>query len=67
MDKVGCFLIGLVLALNVTIGAWSVIQILSWFGKSIPVWGAVLSGLFVGEFSIPIAVVGWVLRACGVF
>lgn len=67
MGKVGCFLIGLVLAINVTVGAWSVIQILSWFGKSIPIWGAVLSGLFIGEFSIPVAVVGWVLRVCGVF
>lgn len=67
MGKVGCLFLSLVLAINVTVGAWSVLQILSWFGKSIPIWGAILSGLFVGEFSIPVAVVGWVLRACGVF
>jgi hypothetical protein len=65
MTKIGCFLF--IIALNLTVGTWSVIQILSWFGKTIPLWGSVLIGLFIGEFSVPIAIVGWLLRICGVF
>lgn len=55
------------LILNITVGAWSVIEILSWFGKSIPLWANALIGLFVGEFSIPVAIIGWILKICGVF
>jgi len=59
------FLIAIVI--NITVGAWSVIEILSWFGKSIPIWADVLIGLFLGEVSIPIAIVGYLLRIFGVF
>ena len=57
----------ILLAINVSVGAWSVAQILSWMGKSIPLLGSVVIGLFVGEFSIPIAIIGKILKACGVF
>ena len=53
--------------INISIGAWSVGEILSWFGKSIPLIASVIIGLFAGEISIPIAIIGWVLRICGVF
>ncbi len=56
-----------VLVINITAGAWSVIEILSWFDKSIPLWGNILIGLFVGEFSIPVAVGGYLLKLFGVF
>lgn len=67
MNKLGCFIIIAILALNITVGAWSVGEILFWFGKNIPLWADILIGLFVGQFSIPIAVVGWLLKLCGVF
>ena len=67
MGKIGCFLIGLVLAINITVGAWSIIEILSWFGKEIPLIANAAIGLFVGEVSIPVAIVGWILKICGVF
>ena len=57
----------IVITINITVGAWSVIEILSWFGKSIPIWADVLIGLFLGEVSIPIAIVGYLLRIFGVF
>lgn len=65
--KLGIFGIALIMLINLTIGAWSVIEILSWFGKSIPTIASVIIGLFVGEFSVPVAIVGWLLRICGVF
>lgn len=65
--KLGCFIVLFFFILNITVGTWSVIEILSWFGKTIPIWGSILIGLFVGEFSIPIAIIGWILRMCGVF
>lgn len=65
--KIGCLIFMIVLIINITIGAWSIMEILSWFGKSIPLWGSILLGLFTGEFSIPIAIIGKILRVCGVF
>jgi hypothetical protein len=56
-----------ILLLNISVGAWSVIEILSWFGKSIPLIANVIIGLFVGEFSIPVAIIGYILKVCGVF
>ncbi|WP_297995472.1 hypothetical protein [uncultured Clostridium sp.] len=56
-----------VLLINVSIGAWSISEILSWFGKSIPIMASIIIGLFAGEISIPIAIVGWVLKICGIF
>ncbi len=67
MKKLGGMLIFLVVILNITVGAWSVNQILSWFGKNIPMWADAVIGLFVGEFSIPVAIVGWILKLCGIF
>ena len=66
-EKAGCLTVIFILLLNLSIGAWSVIEILSWFGKSIPLWGNVIIGLFTAEFSVPIAIVGWILRILGVF
>ena len=65
--KVGFIGFIVILLINLSIGAWSIYEILSWFGKSIPMIANVIIGLFVAEFSIPVAVVGWILKACGVF
>lgn len=63
----GCLIPIIILILNITIGTWSVGEILSWFGKDIPIIADAVIGLFIGEFSIPVAIVGAILRICGVF
>ncbi|MBD5589275.1 hypothetical protein [Clostridium botulinum] len=65
--KIGCSAFIILFIINITIGTWSIIEILSWFGKSIPLWSSILLGLFTGEFSIPIAIIGKILKICGVF
>lgn len=66
-NSMGCLPIIIILVINITIGAWSVGEILSWFGKDIPFIGDALIGLFVGEVSIPVAIVGWLLKLFGIF
>ena len=64
----GCFAWVFICAIiNLTFGAWSVMEILSWFGKSIPMIWNVVIGFFVGEVSIPVAIIGWILKICGMF
>lgn len=53
--------------LNLTIGAWSVNEILSWLDKDIHFIFDMLIGLFLGEMSIPVAIVGWLLKLFNVF
>jgi len=65
--KIGFFGLIVIMLINLTVGAWSVVEILSWFGKSIPMVANVAIGLFLGEFSIPLAIVGKILKVCGVF
>lgn len=62
-----CLAYIIIFAINITIGAWSIIQILSWFGKTIPLLGSIIIDLFAGEVSIPIAIVGCILKAFKVF
>lgn len=57
----------ILLGINLVVGTWSIIEILSWFGKSIPLLGSVVLGLFAAEVSIPIAFVGYILRIFGIF
>ena len=61
----GCVLAMLIF--NVWIGGWSVNYLLSFFlDKTIPFLGSALVGLFVGELSVPVAVVVAILRHFGV-
>jgi hypothetical protein len=66
-NKSGCVIYLIVIFLNITVGAWSVIEILSWFGKTIPMIASIALGLIAGEVSIPVAIVGCILKAFGVF
>ncbi|AAK79152.1 hypothetical protein BJV85_002817 [Clostridium acetobutylicum] len=61
----GCFVPIFLVILNISIGAWSVQEILSWFHIAIPTIGNLIIGLFTGEITIPIAVCGWVLKFFG--
>lgn len=48
---------------NITVGGLSVNYLLEVFlNKTIPFWGAALLGLFVGEVSVPVAIVVWLLK-----
>lgn len=67
MQKGGCGCVIFVLLLNLIVGTWSSIEILSWFHKSIPLIGNIVIGIFAGEVTIPVAIVGWVLRLFGIF
>jgi hypothetical protein len=64
---VNCGCIIVILIINLFAGAISVNYILSWFDKYIPLWADAIIGLFVAEISVPVAIVGWILKICGVF
>ncbi|MGL6184743.1 MAG: hypothetical protein ACRC1T_05125 [Clostridium chrysemydis] len=66
-SKIGCLAMTMTALTNIILGAISVDYILSWFGKDIPLLFDFIIGLIVGEFSVPIAFVGWLLRLFGVF
>lgn len=57
----GCGVVMLIF--NVLVGSWSVNCLLEFFlSKTIPFLGSALIGLFVGEISVPVAVVIVVLK-----
>lgn len=66
-NTVGCGLWFAVVIFNLTIGAWSVDKILSWFGKDISTIWDILIGLFVAQMSVPVAIIGSLLKWFGVF
>jgi hypothetical protein len=67
MKKGVSVIVLMVLLINLVVGAWSVNEILSWFNKDIPTIADAIIGLFAGEVSIPVAIVGTILKAFGVF
>jgi hypothetical protein len=61
----GCWTI--VMLINALIGGWSFDYCLySILGKDIPWFGDMICGLFLGEVTVPLAIVCWVMRLCGV-
>lgn len=52
----------LLLIVNIFIGGWSITVILGWLGIKIPFWISGAVGVVAGEFTIPIAVVGSILK-----
>lgn len=63
----GCTSMLVVFIFNIIVGGVSVDYILSWFSKDIPTIADIVIGLFVAEISVPVAIVGWILKLCGVF
>lgn len=56
-----------ILFVNLLLGGMSVNYCLSSFmGKTVDFWVATLAGLFLAEITIPLAIVCWLLRLCGV-
>lgn len=62
LNRKGCLTVLFLLAFNLTIGTISVIEIFSWFGIVVPKYICAIIGFFLGEFTIPIALVGWIFR-----
>ena len=64
--KCGCYL--LVLLCNLIFGAMSVNYLLEIFlNKTIPFLGALIIGMVAGQFTIPTAIIIWVLKYFNVF
>lgn len=67
-NKIGCLSTPLIVIIfNLAIGGWSINEILSWFGKNIPWLADIIIGLFLAEVSVPIAIIGEILKIFGVF
>lgn len=49
------------------IGAWSVDCILSWFNKDIPLIGDLVIGVIAGAITIPVSIIGFILKLFGIF
>jgi hypothetical protein len=64
--RLGCLIIILAFVFNTVVGGWSVDEILSWFGKDIPVWGNAIIGIFAGEITVPVAIIGKILIWFGI-
>lgn len=61
----GCYVLFIVL--NLALGGWSVNYLLDFFvSKTIPFLWATVVGLFIGEFSIPAAIVVKILAFFGI-
>lgn len=54
INNIGCFTAVVMLILNLSVGAWSVLEILSWFGKSLPLLASIIIGLFSGQYQSPL-------------
>lgn len=62
VNKLGGRIILAALIFNGIIGGLSVDYIASWFGKNIPMLYDVLIGLVFAEFTIPLAILGWLIK-----
>ena len=68
MNKSGFLKLQLIIIVfNVCLGGWSVDCILSWLNKDIPFIFDIIIGLFTGQFTVPIVIVGRILKSFGVF
>jgi len=57
----GCFF--LILLINMVLGIWSVnYLLLTFLGKTIPLFWAFVIGIFSGELTIPVAIVVLILK-----
>lgn len=62
VNKLGGRIILAALLFNGIVGGLSVDCISSWFGKNIPMLYDVLIGLVFAEFTIPLAILGWLIK-----
>lgn len=62
VNKLGGRILLVAILFNGIIGGLSVDYIFSWFGKNIPMIYDMLIGLVFAEFTIPIAILGWLIK-----
>lgn len=60
--RTGCLFIIAVLLADLVFGAMSIIEILSWFSIKLPMFINFTFGFFLGVFTIPVAVVGFIFK-----
>ena len=61
----GCWIIFAIV--NLTLGALCFDYSLSYiFAKDVPWYADMVCGLFLGEFTIPAAIICWILNMCGI-
>jgi len=65
--SIGCVKVIWIMLVNIFLGGFCVDVILGWFGKNIPFYGDAVMGFFTGQFAIPIAIVGSILKWFGIF
>lgn len=62
----GCGCLAAILILNLTLGAYCFAYSADvMFGAKVPFFLALVGGLFLGELTIPVAVICWILVICG--
>jgi len=67
-QSIYCGCMAVVALINLSLGAISVNYLLQTFTeKVLPFFWAMVIGLFVGELSMPAAVIVWILKKFGVF
>jgi len=63
--KCGCY--ALVIGFNLILGGWSVNYLLLFFlENTLPFFWATVIGLFVGQFSVPVAIIVKILESFGI-
>jgi hypothetical protein len=61
----GCMLFAFIF--NLALGGVSFAYCLfNIFGKTVPIFADVIAGLFLGEITVPLAIVVWIIKLCGV-
>jgi hypothetical protein len=60
----GCY--AALILFNILLGKWSIDYIgMTGFGVTVPVLPAIIGGLLLGEFTVPAAILVWILAASG--
>lgn len=63
----GAMFVLALLLFNLTLGGMCFdYSLFSIVGKDIPWYGDFIAGLFLGQFALPITVICWIIRLCGV-
>lgn len=60
--RTGCLVVIALLLADALFGAMSIIEILSWFSIKLPMFLNFTIGFFLGAFTIPVAIVGFLFR-----
>lgn len=66
-EDIGCGCLIIFILFNIAIGGISVDYCLWYlFEKNVPWFADVIGGIFLGEFTVPLMVLCWLLKLCGI-